>query len=207
MLFVYWNRHEIKFILSYLILSMTLTSWWARRRLKSPASRLFTQPFIQTQIKENIKAPRHWPLCGEFTGDRWIPSTNGQQRGKCFYLMTSSCNNHHSDSIETIPSQEPMRGVDRTWKSKHRSDHENKRPRNTALRPYLVLGSDLRRISKPELINSLINLIWCREPGVVQAVQCPRGCSGASRLHGQRRRNGMMTSSHGDVFCITGSVW
>ena len=30
------------------------------------------------QIKENIKAPRHWPLCGEFTGDRWIPRTNGQ---------------------------------------------------------------------------------------------------------------------------------
>ena len=32
----------------------------------------------QAQIKENIKAPRHWPLCGEFTGDRWIPRTNGQ---------------------------------------------------------------------------------------------------------------------------------
>ena len=46
--------------------------------LKSPASRLFTQPFIQAQIKENIKAPRHWPLCGEFTGDRWIPRTKGQ---------------------------------------------------------------------------------------------------------------------------------
>ena len=29
-------------------------------------------------IKENIKAPRHWPLSGEFTGDRWIPRTNGQ---------------------------------------------------------------------------------------------------------------------------------
>ena len=27
---------------------------------------------------ENIKAPRHWPLCGEFTVDRWIPRTNGQ---------------------------------------------------------------------------------------------------------------------------------
>ena len=25
------------------------------------------QPFIRAQIKENIKAPRHWPLCGEFT--------------------------------------------------------------------------------------------------------------------------------------------
>ena len=60
-------------------------------RLKSPTSRLFTQSFIQTQIKENIKAPRHWPLCGEFTGDGWIPRTNGQLRGKCFLLMTSSC--------------------------------------------------------------------------------------------------------------------
>ena len=31
------------------------------------------QPFIQAQTKENIKAPRHRPLCcGEFTGHRWI---------------------------------------------------------------------------------------------------------------------------------------
>ena len=50
----------------------------ARWRHKSPASRLFTQLFIQAQIKENIKAPRHWPLCGEFTGDRWIPRLMGQ---------------------------------------------------------------------------------------------------------------------------------
>ena len=35
--------------------------------------------FIQTQVKENIKAPRHWPLWGEFTVvDRWIPRTKGQ---------------------------------------------------------------------------------------------------------------------------------
>ena len=27
---------------------------------------------------ENIKAPRHWPLCGEVTGERWIPRTKGQ---------------------------------------------------------------------------------------------------------------------------------
>ena len=25
---------------------------------------MFTQPFIQTQIIENFKDPRHWPLCG-----------------------------------------------------------------------------------------------------------------------------------------------
>ena len=41
--------------------------------------------FIQAQIKDNIKALRHWPLRGEFTGDRWIPRTIGQQRGKCFH--------------------------------------------------------------------------------------------------------------------------
>ena len=41
---------------------------------QSPASRLFTQPFIQMQIKENIKASRHWPLCGEFTGTGEFPA-------------------------------------------------------------------------------------------------------------------------------------
>ena len=34
--------------------------------------------YSDAHIKENIKAPRHWPLCREFTGDRWIPRTNGQ---------------------------------------------------------------------------------------------------------------------------------
>ena len=35
-------RHKHSFIDS-----ITVTSWWARWRLKSPVSRLFTQPFIQ----------------------------------------------------------------------------------------------------------------------------------------------------------------
>ena len=61
---------------------ITVTSWWARWRLKSPATRLFTPPFIQ--IKENIKALRHWPLCGEFTGDRWIPLHKGPVTRKMF---------------------------------------------------------------------------------------------------------------------------
>ena len=46
-----------------------------------------------------IKAPCHWPLCGEFTGDRWIPRTNGQLRGKCFHLMTSSWFNSNTAII------------------------------------------------------------------------------------------------------------
>ena len=43
-------------------------------RLKSPASILFTQPFIQAEIKENIKAPRNWPLCGDFAGTGEFPA-------------------------------------------------------------------------------------------------------------------------------------
>ena len=39
---------------------------------------LFTQSFIQAQIKENIKAPRHKLLWLETTGHRWIPLTKGQ---------------------------------------------------------------------------------------------------------------------------------
>ena len=31
---------------------------------------MLTQAFVQAQMTENIKAPRHWPLCGEFPGDR-----------------------------------------------------------------------------------------------------------------------------------------
>ena len=69
---------------------ITMTPQWARWRLKSPASWLFIQPFIQTQLKENIKAPPHWPLWREFTGDRWIHRTKGQQRGECLHWMTSS---------------------------------------------------------------------------------------------------------------------
>ena len=57
---------------------ITVTSEWARWRLKSPAYRLFAQPFVRAQIKENIKALRHWPLWWESTGNRWIPLTKGQ---------------------------------------------------------------------------------------------------------------------------------
>ena len=42
------------------------------------------------RIKENIKALHHWLLCEEFTSDRWISCTKGQQGGKCFNLMRSS---------------------------------------------------------------------------------------------------------------------
>ena len=58
--------------------NITMTSLWPRWRLKSPASRLFTQPFIQAQIKETTRAPCPWSLCRDFTGHLWIPRTKGQ---------------------------------------------------------------------------------------------------------------------------------
>ena len=33
---------------------------------------------FKAQIKENIKAPRHWPLCGGISLVQWIPRTKGQ---------------------------------------------------------------------------------------------------------------------------------
>ena len=43
-------------------MAITVTSRWASWRLKSPAYRLFVQPFVQGYIKENIKVKRFWPL-------------------------------------------------------------------------------------------------------------------------------------------------
>ena len=54
----------------------TKTAAISRWRLKSPASRLFTQPFVQAQMKKNIKASRHWlcernsPVTGELPAQR-----------------------------------------------------------------------------------------------------------------------------------------
>ena len=56
------------------------------RRLDCLLNRLF-----QTQFKENINGLRHWPVWVESPGDRWIPLTKDQYRGKCFLLITSSC--------------------------------------------------------------------------------------------------------------------
>ena len=50
-----------------------------------------TQSFIQAPIKETIKAPRLWPLCGEFTRDGEFPAQMASNAENVFHLMTSSC--------------------------------------------------------------------------------------------------------------------
>ena len=67
-------------------------------RLKWPALlRLFTQSFIEARIKENFKAPRHWPLCGELTGDRWIFPTQKDSSAE----NVSTWWRHHVDGLRT----------------------------------------------------------------------------------------------------------
>ena len=73
--------------------------------LNSPASRLFTQPFIQTQIKENIKAPRHWPLCGEFTGTGEFPA-----QGVSYAENVSIWWRHHGTNTLTVTNH-PTNGA------------------------------------------------------------------------------------------------
>ena len=78
--------------------------------LASPVSRLFTQPFTQTQIKENIKAPRHWPSCWEFTGTGEFPAQ-----------MASNAENvsiswrHHAENMSDVWNQWICCGPSQTW--------------------------------------------------------------------------------------------
>ena len=103
--FWWWDRKFIR-----------VTSYWARWRLKSPASRLFTQSFVQARIKENIKAKCHWtlwgysPVIGEFpaqwasnaeTVSIWWPHhVSGMCIGKCNGCW---CRSDGIDNVEWSP--------------------------------------------------------------------------------------------------------
>ena len=61
----------------------TSTQYYCDVIMGAMASQITSLTIIYSTVysvadKKNIKAPRHWPLCGEFTGDRLISSTNGQ---------------------------------------------------------------------------------------------------------------------------------
>ena len=79
-------------------------------------------------MKKNIKAPRHWPLCREFTWDRWIPRTNGQKRGKCFHLMTSSCpwnySAEYTDNNRTSAANKLFAGDHQSGLATRRADNQ-----------------------------------------------------------------------------------
>ena len=68
----------------------------------SPASRVFTQPFVQAQIKEDIKAPCHWPspVTGEFPAQRASNAEN-----VCIWWR------HHVMNIQMAGSCSPRVGA------------------------------------------------------------------------------------------------
>ena len=64
----------------------------------APASPLFTQLFIQTHIKQNIKALRHWSLCREFIGENVFPATDFQRNP-----LVSDPGMHHGTCVTYVP--------------------------------------------------------------------------------------------------------
>ena len=71
---------------------------------KSLALRLFTKPFLQTQLKENIKAPRHWPLWGTSSGTGEFPAQMTSNAENVLFddvIMNAMI----SDTLETPPAE------------------------------------------------------------------------------------------------------
>ena len=65
--------------------SEKITEWplcdtaWASLRLKSPATQIFVQRFVQANIKQNIKALHYWPfVCGIHWWPELFLPTKGQ---------------------------------------------------------------------------------------------------------------------------------
>ena len=70
------NKSLIKQTLPYIGTMCTSLQWRHNERDGiSNHRRVDCLPFVQAQIKENIKASHRWPLWEEFTGDRWLPCT------------------------------------------------------------------------------------------------------------------------------------
>ena len=61
----------------HLWLRACITLQWRHKERDGVSNHQPHDCFFKVQIKENIKAPRHWPMWGEFTGDQWIPCTKG----------------------------------------------------------------------------------------------------------------------------------
>ena len=84
-----WNQVTLNVVLALYKLFANDILWtlqWRHNERDSvsnhqPHDRLLNR-LIRRRSKKMLKLCCHWPLCGEFTGDRWIPRTNSQQRGK-----------------------------------------------------------------------------------------------------------------------------
>ena len=56
-----------------------------------PHECLLNRLFIQAQIKFNIKAPRHWPLRGEITGEFPAQRANNAENDSIWWRHHGAC--------------------------------------------------------------------------------------------------------------------
>ena len=66
---------------------------------------VYTTVFSGADQRKNIKAPRNWPLCREFTGDRWIPCTqmaSNAENVSIWWRHHDICNYCHICVITTM---------------------------------------------------------------------------------------------------------
>ena len=116
--------------------------------------------FIQAQIKENIKAPRQWPLCGEFTGTGEFPAQRASnaenisiwwrhhvtikwrhKERRCFWnhqhlhCLFSRCSVAHKRKHQSYASLAFMRGIHRLPVD---SSHKGPVTRKRFPHPYLA---------------------------------------------------------------------
>ena len=72
---------------------------------------IFAQPFVQAQIKENIKAPRYWPLWRKLTVTGGYPSQRANNAKNvsiwcfvCLFQMIDSCQSSTHCTLQPTPS-------------------------------------------------------------------------------------------------------
>ena len=128
-------------------------------------------------------------MCGEFTGDRWIPHAKGQQCGKCFHLMTSSC---VLTLAITLHAGRCIDGVSKQTISRHLLTHHARRTRTWSRRKDTrwdpLTSSNVSSSMKIFLISIKISLKFVLLAEVTSATRfcCP-----------------MITSSHGNSSRVT----
>ena len=65
--------------------SVIINTWWSWfENINSPVR--IAVPLHHDDVVKWKPFPRYWPLCGEFTGDRWIPLTKASDRALMFSL-------------------------------------------------------------------------------------------------------------------------
>ena len=99
--------------------------------------------------QRKYQAPRHWPSYGEHTGDRCIPRTKAQLRGKCFHLMTSSYRNALVLYVDPVSHQYYLLPRLYSWQFQHLY--------NYIIPDCIVLSNATRCIFH----HSLRHQLWC----------------------------------------------